>query len=641
MAVNYSLEKFSDDFLKARFDPKLKDTFETNLDNSPASSAQKFTISFRGDLSSQFSTELKSMFGALFQFASNINMISHLCEFKIIVFDSSNWRRSKLSSQYKLDRLPALKTKKTTNGIGYFLILSGEECAGIDTINVARLLFSKIFGEQFFYDQIESKQPFANIIKKKKDIEAETEEKIALGRLFLLENEVLKNCWIKLGKKNKLANNSNAEKYGRNFFFSLIENKQDGHQEYLRILSSQTADLEKTPESYLGSNLEKYFDMVYEKNRIFHFILPHELNKIFNLKDSPIMFAKILMEKIDYAKSIFSSLIEEENQPVEIIDDPYASPGLSKAEVPSEQQKDPANPLSENKSDNPKYQELLLRSVMVGLLNRKLAHEFLIPESCRTKEDLAKHKKFPLKIVSLLLETKFSKPTKENVDLIIERYTNSIYQRAYNLAFLKLQLLKNEDEKKDSDQIKRLITINKSWFTLRLNHLNDLFFISQFSEKYFTLVDPQREKIINNLQIARNGWAHFISFALIDCYFSHFHTDKTVGSERKEKFRKIIMNHIKNNVDEIPYFRISKLYLLIYSKLNFDLKKLIILISNQCPHLISVIKEGVFAIHPLSDSYNKKIAQAVVDWLEDFEDGESIRNKPLGMRTEKRRKILN
>ena len=599
--------RFGDDIFNSRFDREFrKDFASSNSTGSFQKSSRPIPrLFFKGDFKRGATQSLAKLFSSLCHLAGNAEYREAGEKLRVVFIDPPHWKKLPFSDKHVTNRLPSLYSAVSGKTLTCYLITDPSDGSFQNSLNICRLLISKLFGDLFFEYHVERSSLFKELLERPNFIDVGSDVKLSIIRYFAYRDDELTDLWGKIGTRQGVKGEKSV-KYGQSMFFHSALSPENTH--WLEILNRKFEDFSKLRNRYIGSGGNQLIEKIFHENGLFRFILPHEKLRFQQMMDkNPSVFFRLISEKISYVHSVYRQLKEIADK-------------LEKTEMAKSSGIDP------EKSSQDGYHSIeqsrartirILDSFKDGLLQRRLAKAFLIERSFMTGELKTEFGFFKMKVFWGLKASGEKEPDKY-AELVIDQYATSIYQKIYNASHSLRELVLGND--KALSEVRR----HMSWVQVRGNKLIDLLNVCAYFGEYFNYSDKRLGEIRLSLSHARKGWSYFISYALISLYYLKYSKNKQHGTAKRKEFQKIIWNHFAVQAPKNPMYRFAGIFMNLFDKEKIELPLIRKILTHKCPVLLGCITDNFLSRRAgaVSGSYLTGMCRNIRLWLRDFMEHE-------------------
>ena len=549
----------NDKSFEERFDPKLRTIGDSQLQNHDQEKEQTptskfFRLEFSESIPLETKTFLSEKLPNMLDFPGRlglkINYASHLLRF----IDQTTYETEIGSPLPKNVTLPASRIDSFIDSRSFkvTIILPKKLETTEVIVNITRNVFSKLFGNIFFNEQILPLEFYQQSVKGQKQITAAIPEILDLVKEFNFHSDSLEGHCESVAKSYRLS----MEKEGDQIREQLIHEWREKwkakslsteEQHTLSSIFTEFKELFRTnPEQFN----QKASEQIKQLNSHLHFILPHEMR----------VYEKFEQERFShYLRSVLHKL-EEISALTGFIEELH------------EQLKQPPEAVE---LDGVGTQ---IRSRMRQLRKEKKVILFYVPEMLQNSELDYIRQKFPLRLIKMLPSgTPLIKWSKE-IKKMEKHYTESIYSKLYSALHSLSAWTQSPEESRvagflesaDGLRLKRLMAVMK----FRLPEIKSIQcsigVLLDTNEETVLQAEPdtvpQRQLI--PLDDFRKAWSYFCSSVLTLLYYQEFTESAGLPQGfRADNYLKSILEFVDRQCSRgVNHFHIVRLLWLIYEK---------------------------------------------------------------------------
>jgi len=440
----------NDKSFEERFDPELRTIGDSQLQNHDQEKGQTptskfFRLEFSKSIPLETKTFLSEKLPDMLDFPGRlglkINYASHLLRF----IDQTTYETEIGSPLPKNVTLPASRIDSFIDSRSFkvTIILPKKLETAEVIVNITRNVFSKLFGNIFFNEQILPLEFYQQSVKGQKQITAAIPEILDLVKEFNFHSDSLEGHCESVAKSYRLS----MEKEGDQIRKQLIDEWREKwkaqslsteEQHTLSSIFTEFKELFRTnPEQFN----QKVSERVKQLNSHLHFILPHEMRVYENFEQERFSH---------YIRSVLHKL-EEISALAGFIEELY------------EQLKQPPESVE---LDGVGTQ---IRSRMRQLRKEKKVILFYVPEMPQNSELDHIRQKFPLRLIKMLPSGTPLKEWSKEIKKMEKYYAESIYSKLYSALHSLSAWTQSPEESRaagflesaDGQRLKRLMSVMK------------------------------------------------------------------------------------------------------------------------------------------------------------------------------------
>lgn len=599
-----TFSSMNDDFVDARFDPEYKKKFLQELQNFDQTRELphlNIPVRFQGQFDAKSQTVITNLINEVIKNADIHKMVINHSAVEIKLFTKTSWEKASKKPLAKKVNIPAAKII-FSEGIHFINLIIPEKITNSETvIKTTRLVCSKIFGDLFFDEHIPGKQVYKEILNQQDQYEFDIEEKVRFCRFLGFYPQVLNQQFLEISRKNNIKGPKALEIGKSDLYKSLLTDSDQADEFSIALINQLYAEQINHVKKQDDHLFSVFFQKCLETCDQSTLLLPHEKKDYQKLQEQKNRFVfNSIAEKSQYVCNYIQELQECFEFLTEI----------------NEQ-----NPTVHSTA---RLWKETLNQRMIHLKKKGVVKVFLIDGAKLTQNQLLDQKQFPLWIWKHQLFNTIPpvKSSKQAIDKITSLYKNSIYQKLFELSYHLIHALSTmmRSDKLVVAQLSSFAKIKNliSWLLFRQEFLKDLLHACRV---FIQIPDIKNSYSIEKQQSIKDfnqGWAYFVSFALIHQYYLNIRKTKNVDDVRDEKFYDVISRFTLNQINK-PSFQISLLFMEIYAIKSFKLFEITDLMKDEC----AVLDFFVFnrrSILAASETENTQLirqyASKVQDWQE-------------------------
>jgi len=549
----------NDKSFEERFDPELRTIGDSQLQNHDQEKGQTptskfFRLEFSKSIPLETKTFLSEKLPDMLDFPGRlglkINYASHLLRF----IDQTTYETEIGSPLPKNVTLPASRIDSFIDSRSFkvTIILPKKLETTEVIVNITRNVFSKLFGNIFFNEQILPLEFYQQSVKGQKQITAGIPEILDLVKEFNFHSDSLEGHCESVAKSYRLS----MEKEGDQIRKQLIDEWREKwkaqslsteEQHTLSSIFTEFKELFRTnPEQFN----QKVSERVKQLNSHLHFILPHEMRVYENFEQERFSH---------YIRSVLHKL-EEISALAGFIEELY------------EQLKQPPESVE---LDGVGTQ---IRSRMRQLRKEKKVILFYVPEMPQNSELDHIRQKFPLHLIKMLPSGTPLKEWSKEIKKMEKYYAESIYSKLYSALHSLSAWTQSPEESRaagflesaDGLRLKRLMSVMKFRLPAIKSVQSSLGVLLDTNEETLLQAEPdtvpQRQLI--PLDDFRKAWSYFCSSVLTLLYYQEFTESAGLPQGfRADNYFKSILEFVDRQCSRgINHFHIVRLLWLIYEK---------------------------------------------------------------------------
>jgi len=549
----------NDKSFEERFDPKLRTIGDSQLQNHDQEKEQTptskfFRLEFSASIPLETKTFLSEKLPNMLDFPGRlglkINYASHLLRF----IDQTTYETEIGSPLPKNVTLPASRIDSFIDSRSFkvTIILPKKLETTEVIVNLTRNVFSKLFGNIFFNEQILPLEFYQQSVKENKQITAAIPEILDLVKEFNFHSDSLEGHCESVARSYRLS----MEKEGDQIRKQLIDEWREKwkaqslsteEQYTLSSIFTEFKELFRTnPEQFN----QKVSELVKQLNSHLHFILPHEMRVYENFEQEHFShyFRSVLhkLEEISALAGFIEELYEQLKQPPEAVE-----------------------------LDGVGTQ---IRSRMRQLRKEKKVILFYVPEMPQNSELDHIRQKFPLHLIKMLPSGTPLKEWSKEIKKMEKYYAESIYSKLYSALHSLSAWTQSPEESRaagflessDGLRLKRLMSVVKFRLPAVKSIQSSLGVLLDANEETVLQAEPdtvpQRQLI--PLDDFRKAWSYFCSSVLTLLYYQEFTESAGLPQGfRADNYLKSILEFVDRQCSRgINHFHIVRLLWLIYEK---------------------------------------------------------------------------
>jgi len=565
-----TFSSMNDDFVDARFDPEYKKAFLQelqNFDQSRKTPHFNIPVRFKGQFDTKTQTAISNLINEVIKYADSHAIAINHSAVEINIFTPVSWVKSTQKPLSKKVNIPAAKIQ-FKDGIHYISLIIPEKITNSEmVIKTIRLVCSKIFGDLFFNENIPSKPVYKEVFKQQDQYEFDIEEKVRFCRFLGFYPKHLNKEFLAVSRKNNIRGDKALEIGKSDLYKSLL------------------TDLDQADEHAINIINQLYGEQINHVKKQEDYLFTEFINKCMNICDQSTLL--LPHEKLDYQKLqeqknwfIFNSIAEKAQFVCNYI----------------QELQECLEFLSETNSKNPMVHSTArlwketLNQRMIHLKKKGVIKVFLIDDAKLSHKQTLEQKQFPLWIWKHQL-FKTIPPTKSSsqaIEKVTGLYKNSIYQKLFELSYHLIQAI-SMMMRSDQVELGRLSAATKikslqSWLQFRVEFLKDTLHACRVFIRIPDINDGHSIEKQQSIKNFNQGWAYFISFALIHQYYLSIRKTKKAEDFRDQKFLDVIRRFTLKQINKAS-FQISFLLMEVYTLKAFTLSEITDLIKGDCPIL--------------------------------------------------------
>ena len=548
-----------DKSFEERFDPELRTIGDSQLQNHDQEKGQTptskfFRLEFSKSIPLETKTFLSEKLPDMLDFPSRlglkINYASHLLRF----IDQTTYETEIGSPLPKNVTLPASRIDSFIDSRSFkvTIILPKKLETTEVIVNITRNVFSKLFGNIFFNEQILPLEFYQQSVKGQKQITAAIPEILDLVKEFNFHSDSLEGHCESVAKSYRLS----MEKEGDQIRKQLIDEWREKwkaqslsteEQHTLSSIFTEFKELFRTnPEQFN----QKVSERVKQLNSHLHFILPHEMRVYENFEQEHFShYIRSVLHKLEEISALagfIEELYEQLKQPPEAVE-----------------------------LDGVGTQ---IRSRMRQLRKEKKVILFYVPEMPQNSELDHIRQKFPLHLIKMLPSGTPLKEWSKEIKKMEKYYAESIYSKLYSALHSLSAWTQSPEESRAAGflesanglRLKRLMSVMKFRLPAIKSVQSSLGVLLDTNEETLLQAEPdtvpQRQLI--PLDDFRKAWSYFCSSVLTLLYYQEFTESAGLPQGfRADNYFKSILEFVDRQCSRgINHFHIVKLLWLIYEK---------------------------------------------------------------------------
>ena len=549
----------NDKSFEERFDPKLRTIGETQFqkhdqNKEKTSTSHFFHIEFSASIPPETKSFLSGKLHDILDFPDRFDLRVHNASHLLRFIDQATYEAEIGSTLSKNVSLPASRIDNVTASRAYnvTIILPKKLDSAEIIVNITRNLFSKLFGNIFFNEQILPLEFYQQSAKGRKQITAEIPEILDLVEELNFHSNSLEGHCESVAKSYCLSMEKDGAKIRKQLLGEWREKwkVQSLSTEEQHILSSIFTEFKES----FRTNPEQFNQTVVERikqlNSQLHFILPHERQA----------YERFEQERFThYIRSVLHKL-EEISALTGFIEELY------------EQLKQPPEAVE---LDGVGTQ---IRSRMRQLRKEKKVILFYVPEMPQNSELDHIRQKFPLSLIKMLPSGTPLKEWSKEIKKMEKHYAESIYSKLYSALHSLSAWTQSPEESRaagflesaDGLRLKRLMSVMKFRLPAIKSIQSSLGVLLDTNEEAVLQAEPdtvpQRQLI--PLDDFRKAWSYFCSSVLTLLYYQEFTESAGLPQGfRADNYLKSIWEFVDRQCSRgINHFHIVRLLWLIYEK---------------------------------------------------------------------------
>ena len=605
MSERSALGSMGDEFIEARFDPKYRDLFQGKIEEFEREKDTKtnpIPIHFHGTIMEKASRAIKLLVEQILLFADRCGLVLASSSPEIHFYSISAWEgqeKRKLTSSIPL---PASKIVTNQQTVQVQVILPEAIDSNEAVINTVRTLFSKLYGQLFFREHVPLRPPF-KVNQVVDEDQFDLAEKARFCRVLDTFPNRIQQQFKVIGKENQVPEKI-AEKQGQSIFFKALIEDAPGSPEgrYLKLLdelfSCHLKDFKDDGEKKLTRMEEKLFALLPQTN----FILPHELNNFRLLRSQS---KRVLFHALEERLQLVVNMLGEINECKVLYD---------------------SSARGEMDASLAMLWRQTFRERMKSLKQRGWVKLFLIPGARLSEKQKREKAQFPLWIWKHVLAGYPDPPQnpEQEVKRIEGQFQNAVFQKVFETCERVIQALDKStlegislEEADTSNRLKSLF----AWIKFRIDTLEDMLCVVRIGKTLALKSEVNHEELTSQLETFEKGWSYYISFAMIHLFYMEMEKKRQQKDQRALKFYQLIQQYLDDKIQSDPSYQMAELFRLVYEQSDFDLGRMIHLVTYESPPLDFFVqnRERLTRSKPAGEikPFINHFAEMVQYWLEE------------------------
>ncbi len=549
----------NDKSFEERFDPKLRTIGDSQLQNHDQEKEQTptskfFRLEFSESIPLETKTFLSEKLPDMLDFPGRLGLKINYASHLLCFIDQTTYETEIGSPLPKNVTLPASRIDSFIDSRSFkvTIILPKKLETAEVIVNITRNVFSKLFGNIFFNEQILPLEFYQQSVKGQKQITAAIPEILDLVKEFNFHSDSLEGHCESVAKSYRLS----MEKEGDQIRKQLIDEWREKwkaqslsteEQHTLSSIFTEFKELFRTnPEQFN----QKVSERVKQLNSHLHFILPHEMRVYENFEQERFShYIRSVLHKLEEISALagfIEELYEQLKQPPEAVE-----------------------------LDGVGTQ---IRSRMRQLRKEKKVILFYVPEMPQNSELDHIRQKFPLRLIKMLPSGTPLKEWSKEIKKMEKHYAESIYSKLYSALHSLSAWTQSPEESRaagflesaDGLRLKRLMSVMKFRLPAIKSIQSSLGVLLDTNEETVLQAEPdtvpQRQLI--PLDDFRKAWSYFCSSVLTLLYYQEFTESAGLPQGfRADNYLKSILEFVDRQCSRgINHFHIVRLLWLIYEK---------------------------------------------------------------------------
>lgn len=549
----------NDKSFEERFNPKLRTIGETQFQKHDQNKGKTSTSHFfRIEFSSSIPPEIKSFLcGKLFdildfpdRFGLRVHNASHLLRF----IDQATYEAEIGSTLPKTVSLPASRIDNVTSSRSYnvTIILPKKLDSAEVIVNITRNLFSKLFGNIFFNEQILPLEFYQQNVKGRKQITAAIPEILDLvEELNFFSNSLDGHC-ESVAKSYCLSMEKESTKIRKQLIGEWREKwkTQSLLTEEIHTLSSIFTEFKESFRTNSEQFNQTMLERIKQLNSQLHLILPHEIKAYERFEQERFThYIRSVLHKLEEISSL-SGFVEE------LYEQLNKSRKVADLDVVSKQ----------------------IQARMRQLRKEKKVILFFVPDIPLNSELETIRKRFPLRLIKLLPPGTPLKEWSKKLKQMEKHYAESFYSKLYSSLHSLSKWTQAQQELKpdgflesaDGQRLKKLLPVLKFRAPSIKRMQNSIGVLLDLSEQS---VQQAESDTVNQRQLLplddfRKAWSYFSASVLTLLYYQESpESSGLLKGFRADNYLKSIQEFVDQQCSHgINHFHIIKLLWLVYEK---------------------------------------------------------------------------
>ncbi|SUZ87744.1 uncharacterized protein METZ01_LOCUS40598 [marine metagenome] len=549
----------NDKSFEERFDPKLRTIGETQFqkhdqNKEKTSTSHFFHIEFSASIPPETKSFLSGKLHDILDFPDRFNLRVHNASHLLRFIDQATYEAEIGSTLSKNVSLPASRIDNVTASRAYnvTIILPKKLDSAEIIVNITRNLFSKLFGNIFFNEQILPLEFYQQSAKGRKQITAEIPEILDLVEELNFHSNSLEGHCESVAKSYRLSMEKEGAKIRKQLLGEWREKwkVQSLSTEEQHILSSIFTEFKES----FRTNPEQFNQTVVERikqlNSQLHFILPHERQAYERFEQERFThYIRSVLHKLEEISSLsgfVEELHEQLNKSPEVVD----LDGLNT--------------------------QILTR--MRQLRKEKKVILFFVPEMPLNSELERIRQRFPLRLIKLLPSGTPLKEWSKELKRMEKHYAESFYSKLYSSLHSLSKWTQAQQELRpdgflesaDGQRLKKLLPVLKFRASAIKGMKSSLGVLLDISEQSIQQAesDTVNQRQLVPLDDFRKAWSYFSASVLTLLYYQEpTESAGLLQGFRADNYLKSILEFVDQQCSRgINHFHIIKLLWLVYEE---------------------------------------------------------------------------
>ena len=549
----------NDKYFEERFDPKLRTIGETQFQKHDQNKKKTLTSHFfHIEFSAKIPPETKSFLSAklhdILDFPDRFDLRVHNASHLLRFIDQATYEAEIGSTLSKNVSLPASRIDTITASRAYnvTIILPKKLDSAEIIVNITRNLFSKLFGNIFFNEQILPLEFYQQSAKGRKQITAEIPEILDLVEELNFHSNSLEGHCESVAKSYRLSMKKEGAKIRKQLLGEWREKwkVQSLSTEEQHILSSIFTEFKES----FRTNPEQFNQTVVERikqlNSQLHFILPHERQAYERFEQERFThYIRSVLHKLEEISSLsgfVEELHEQLNKSPEVVD----LDGLNT--------------------------QILTR--MRQLRKEKKVILFFVPEMPLNSELERIRQRFPLRLIKLLPSGTPLKEWSKELKRMEKHYAESFYSKLYSSLHSLSKWTQAQQELRpdgflesaDGQRLKKLLPVLKFRASAIKGMKSSRGVLLDISEQSIQQAesDTVNQRQLVPLDDFRKAWSYFSASVLTLLYYQEpTESAGLLQGFRADNYLKSILEFVDQQCSRgINHFHIIKLLWLVYEE---------------------------------------------------------------------------
>jgi len=559
-----------DSLFESRFDPKQKGQFAAKLAEADAKDQPKtypIPVRFFTQLDPKAQNALHKVTQTCFSVAEKAGIsLKHLSP-EVEFYGPYEWEHKTGESAFSME-LPAAKLDRSGKTPLIQLILPDQIKNSEAVIKAVRLLASKLFGHLYFEENVAGRPPFSLMQEELSELSFDFREKLLYVRFLDPPSPALQQSFDKEALAQGIRGPKAREMGKREWFKALLESPETRpNQAHLieDLFAQSLKELKANPDPYLEALVSK-IDQHLPKGGL---ILPHEKKHFeFFKKAKQWNLFHALEDRLQLVVGFWGEVTE-----CFVWLDQVAA---------QEETFDPELARAWRKT---------LKERSAQLRKRGLVKLFLMEGAQLNERQQGDKNRFPLWVwkQGLLDHLPAGSDPAKWIKRYQDQYGHSLYAKLFELSFRLVEAIEGVEAQgpgrplKEASRLKALRTS----VSLLSEGLEDLLNTTRIAFSLASVAKPKKHHKKEILKNYAEGWAYFVSFALIH----QFYWTQPQGDEKALQFLNLIGDYTQAKVEQEPSYQIAGLLLEVYKKKGFTLTPVVELLTKDSKML------DFFAIH--------------------------------------------